>query len=150
MAPHLAAAREQRQITLEPMLAAFQQARQSTQALVVEGVGGFCVPLSKTFDTADMAQELALPVVLVVGMRLGCINHALLTAEAISSRNLQLAGWVANTVDPYMAGLQDNIGALRERLDAPFLGAIPRLDIPGARQAAAHLEFKRLAGWPAP
>lgn len=148
MAPHLAAKREGREIDMAPIAASYTRAMQSANAVVVEGVGGFRVPLSDKFDSADLAQLLAIPVVLVVGMRLGCINHALLTAEAITHRNLHLAGWVANTVDPDMLGLQDNIVALRERLQAPFLGAIPRLARPTPAAAAAYLDFTRMTGWP--
>ena len=94
--------------------------------VVVEGVGGFRVPLTEVHDTADLAFALDLPVVLVVGMRLGCISHALLTAEAIASRGLRLAGWVANRVDPDMLYPAENIEAIRLRLDiqynAPLLG----------------------------
>ncbi|MDE2430957.1 MAG: dethiobiotin synthase, partial [Burkholderiales bacterium] len=125
--------------------------QRQSDAVIVEGVGGFCVPLNAHEDTADMAQELHLPVILVVGMRLGCINHALLTAEAIRARGLTLAGWVANTVDPSMLCLTENIAALRDRLaqqfDAPFLGQIPRLDVTEtekARSAAAYLDLNLL------
>lgn len=148
MAPHLAAAREGQFIELSAICAAYTHAAKAASAVVVEGVGGFRVPLSPQFDSADLMQVLALPVLLVVGMRLGCINHALLSAEAIVRRNLTLAGWVANTVDPDMDGLQDNIVALRERLQAPFLGAIPRLSRPNGASAAVYLDFTRLANWP--
>ena len=100
MSPHLAAAREGVTITLPPILDAFAHARSLADAVVVEGVGGFRVPLSDDFDTAEMAVALGLPVVLVVGLRLGCLNHAALTAEAIAARGLHLAGWVGNVVDP--------------------------------------------------
>jgi len=87
-----------------------------------------------------MAQDLALPVILVVGMRLGCINHALLTAEAIRARGLILTGWVANQVQADMAFLPENIAALQERLGAPLIGVIPRLAEVSAAAAAAHLQ----------
>ena len=76
-------------------------------------------------DTADLAQQLALPVVLVVGMRLGCINHALLTVEALAARGLRLAGWVANRIDPQMAAVEDNIATLARRLPAPLWAEVP-------------------------
>jgi dethiobiotin synthetase len=88
-------------------------------------------------------------VVLVVGMRMGCINHALLTAEAIVARGLVLAGWVANQVDPAMRFVDENITALQERMPAPLLGRVPRLQEPTAAQAAAHIELAGLPGWPA-
>ena len=143
-APHLAAALEG--VTIEPpkILASYREVRAQAQAVVVEGVGGFRVPLTETFDTADLAQQLALPVVLVVGLRLGCISMALLTAEAIASRGLHLAGWVANTADPDMSLLEGNLQALRERLSAPLLGVVPRLSQASAAAAAAHLNFDLL------
>jgi len=97
---------------------------------VVEGAGGFHVPLTDTLTGADLAQALALPVVLVVGLRLGCLNHALLTAEAIRARGLTLAGWVANRVDPDMEAVEDNIAYLRARLNAPLLADVPYQELP--------------------
>ncbi len=143
-APHLAAALEG--VTIEPtkILESYRAVRAQAQAVVVEGVGGFRVPLTDTFDTADLAQQLALPVVLVVGLRLGCISMALLTAEAIAARGLHLAGWVANTADPGMTMLEGNVQALRERLSAPLLGVVPRLSQASAAAAVAHLNFDLL------
>jgi dethiobiotin synthetase len=116
---------------------------------VVEGVGGFRVPLSRDADTADLAQQLGLPVLMVVGIRLGCLSHALLTAEAILARGLTLAGWAANIVDLGMDRGMDNIQALSERLPAPLLGCVPRLPAAMPAAAAKHLDFSTLAGWPA-
>ena len=134
IAPHLAAAEEGRRIDFAPILAACAAARAQTGLLIVEGVGGFRVPLDVDRDSAELAVALGLPVILVVGLRLGCINHALLTAEAIAARGLTLAGWVANTVDPDMARVEQNIEALRARLPAPLLGSLPR--VPGGDPAA--------------
>lgn len=125
MAPHIAAAREGRSITLQPLLAAYQGLASQADAVLVEGVGGFLVPLAQGLDTRDLAVALGLPVVLVVGLRLGCLNHALLTAEAIRHAGLPLAGWVANAIDPQMAVPDENVAALAERLAAPLLGHIP-------------------------
>lgn len=143
-APHIAAEQEQRQIDLKIILHAYQQLARHTQATVVEGIGGFCVPLNAREDSADMAQQLNLPVVMVVGMRLGCISQALLTAEAIAARGLRLAGWVANSAQHEMNFLQENLSALRERLPAPLLGYIPHLKNPCAAQAAKFLELTAL------
>jgi dethiobiotin synthetase len=110
-----------------------------SDAIVVEGAGGFRVPLTDSLDGADLAVALELPVVLVVGLRLGCLNHALLTAECIASRNLRLAGWVANRVDPQMPEQQANLDLLAKRLDAPCLGDVPHRLPPDARTAAVHL-----------
>ena len=135
IAPHLAAAEEGVTIDFAPILAACASAIQKADLLIVEGVGGFRVPLGVDRDSADLAVALALPVILVVGLRLGCLNHALLTAEAIAARGLTLAGWVANRIDPDMLRAEDNIAALRERLGAPMLGSVP--SIAGSDPAAA-------------
>ena len=132
-----------------PILAAFIEIKAASDAVVVEGVGGFRVPLNDDFDTADLAEQLDLPVVLVVGLRLGCISHALLTVEAILSRGLKLAGWVANATQDDMAFADENVAALEQRIPAPLLGRVPRLDKPGAEAAAAYLDFTQLPDWPA-
>jgi dethiobiotin synthetase len=144
MAPHIAAARERREITLEPILAAYERLRATAQFVVVEGVGGFRVPLSATLDTADMARAFALPVVLVVGMRLGCLNHALLTADAIRDNGLTLAGWIANAIDPEMEVREENVAALRDRLAAPLLGEIPYSPRPVPPALARYLNVTAL------
>jgi dethiobiotin synthetase len=138
-APHIAAAMDRVSIDPAHIKACFEEVRSKAQAVIVEGVGGFRVPLTDTYDTADLAQQLALPVVLVVGLRLGCISQALLTVEAIQSRGLQLLGWVANTANAQMNFSQENIQALQQRIPAPLLGHIPRLDTATAQAAAAHL-----------
>lgn len=143
-APHIAA--EIDGVTIEPrrILDCYAQVRAQAEAVVVEGVGGFRVPLTPAYDTADLARDIGLPVVLVVGLRLGCISHALLTAEAIAARGLRLAGWVANTVDPSMGHMSGNIDALRQRLPAPLLGHVPRFEHPSAAAAAACLNLSLL------
>jgi dethiobiotin synthetase len=138
-APHIAASLEDVVINPAQILSCFEQARAQSEAVVVEGVGGFCVPLNDSYDTADMAKDLNLPVILVVGMRLGCINQALLTSEAIAKRGLKLMGWVANRVDPQMLYPQENIEAIAQRIDAPLLGTVPRLEVASAAAAAAFL-----------
>jgi dethiobiotin synthetase len=125
MAPHIAARREGRRIGLAPVLAAYRRATRGGRFVVVEGVGGFMVPLSERLDTVDLAQALALPVVLVVGLRLGCLNHALLTARAIDAAGLELAGWIANAIDPRMPVREENVAALKRRLNAPLLARFP-------------------------
>ncbi len=142
-APHIAAALEGRAIAREPLLAALRASAALGDLALIEGVGGFRVPLCAGYDSADLAVDLALPVVLVVGLRLGCINHALLTAEAIAARGLHLVGWVANTVDSSVDGgmphLADNLAALAAGLSAPCLGHLPRLPDPSPAAVAAHL-----------
>ncbi|HXZ49018.1 MAG TPA: dethiobiotin synthase [Usitatibacter sp.] len=146
MAPHIAAAREGRRIKLEPVLAALEAASPGGRFLVVEGVGGFLVPLGDALDTADLARAVGLPVVLVVGLRLGCLNHALLTARAIEGAGLALAGWIANEVDPAMAVPDENVAALRARLRAPLLGRLPWGDPPDPRELAERLDVRPLLG----
>jgi len=125
MAPHIAAAREKRRIALAPLRAAFERLAADCEFVVVEGVGGFEVPLGDGLDTVNLARALGLPVVLVVGMRLGCLNHALLTARAIRASGLPFAGWIANVIDPAMAVAAENVAALEARLEAPLLARWP-------------------------
>ena len=148
-APHIAAQQEGIAIDIDHILDCYAKVSAQADAVVVEGVGGFRVPLSDAADTADLAQRLGLPVILVVGLRLGCLNHALLTAEAIQARGLRLAGWVANVVDLGMRYGMDNIEALIARLPAPLLGCVPRLPAALPAAAATHLDFSSLPGWPA-
>ncbi len=148
-APHIAAALDGVAIDPVPIIAAYLEIAAASDAVVVEGVGGFRVPLSDTFDTADLAEQLDLPVILVVGLRLGCISHALLTVEAIAARGLTLAGWVANAVDPEMQFVEQNIEALEQRIGAPLLGRIERMEHPTPERAAACLDFTGLPNWPA-
>jgi dethiobiotin synthetase len=103
------------------------------------------VPLAPGVDTAQLAARLALPVVLVVGMRLGCLNHALVTAEAIAARGLALVGWVANHVDPHMAAADENVRALEVLLAAPLVARIAYATPIDARAIAARLDLARLA-----
>ncbi|MDQ3261949.1 MAG: dethiobiotin synthase [Pseudomonadota bacterium] len=124
IAPHIAAANEDVEIDLDIIRQRFDQLAELADMVLVEGVGGFIVPLGDTIDSADLATDLDLPVILVVGMRLGCLSHALLTQEAILARGLTLAGWVANQIDPHMAELDANVEALEERIRAPLLGVI--------------------------
>lgn len=141
-APHIAARLEGKSIDREPLLATIRATAAKAEIALIEGVGGFRVPLDDSWDTADLAVDLDLPVVLVVGLRLGCINHALLTAEAIRVRGLTLAAWVANTVDPHQPHVADNLASLQAGLQAPCLGHLPRLSDPLA--AAARLDISAL------
>ena len=147
-APHVAAALEGVTIDPVPIIAAYAEISAASDAVVVEGVGGFRVPFTDTFDSADLAVQLNLPVILVVGMRLGCISHALLTVEAIVARGLVLAGWVANTADPNMCFFDENIEALAARIPAPLLGVVPRLEQATAAHAAQFIDLAGLPGWP--
>ena len=144
MSPHIAAAREGRSISLAPILAALEDVPPKNAFHVVEGVGGFLVPLGAELDTIDLARAVALPVVLVVGLRLGCLNHALLTARAIAASGLTLAGWIANAVDPEMRVPDENVQTLRTRLAAPLLGRFPWCERPDPRELARRLDVRPL------
>jgi dethiobiotin synthetase len=148
-APHLAAQAEGRVIDREALEQGARQLAQRADVVVVEGVGGLCVPLGAQWDSSHLMCALNLPVVLVVGLRLGCINHALLTAECIVARHLHLVGWVGNTLDPDMLYLQDNVNTLTSelarRFRAPCLGVVPRLANPDAASVASHLSASALS-----
>ncbi|HLS50919.1 MAG TPA: dethiobiotin synthase [Burkholderiaceae bacterium] len=144
VAPHLAAQKQGKAIRLPPILECFKHLKTHADAVVVEGVGGFMVPINEQETTADLARYLQIPLVLVVGLRLGCINHALLTVEAIKAQGLHLAAWVANSVDTDMALQAENIASLQQRIAAPLLGVIPKLEQAQAHNAAAYLALEKL------
>ncbi|WP_047553271.1 dethiobiotin synthase [Methylotenera sp. G11] len=124
IAPHIAAQQAGVQIDIDVISSAYRQLAAIADVVVVEGAGGFFVPLNDSETIADLAVKLNLPLVLVVGMRLGCINHALLTVEAIKARGLKLAGWVANHIDPEMPMFEENLASLQQRIDAPCLSVV--------------------------
>ena len=127
VAPHLVAAQQGLKLEMSTILQALQNVQNQADCVVVEGAGGFLIPLNEREDLGAFAQEIQFPIILVVGMKLGCINHALLTCEAIKARNLNIAGWVANTLSTEMPLLEENIQTLQARIDTPFLGLIPAL-----------------------
>ena len=145
IAPHLAAREAGVALSVQSLLASMRQvlAHQADFTLV-EGAGGWRVPLSEHANLSDLAIALKLPVILVVGVRLGCINHALLSAEAIGRDGLQLAGWVANIVEPRTSRLEQNLASLAERLPAPCLGRVPRLKMADAQSVAHYLQLDLL------
>jgi len=138
VSPHIAARRDGTTIEIARIVDACAALRAQADVVVVEGAGGFRVPLADTLDGADLAAALALPVVLVVGLRLGCLNHALLTADAIRARGLRLAGWVANRIDPKMPEQDANLAWLAQRLGAPCLADLPH-HLPCDPREAARL-----------
>ena len=144
VAPHIAAAQAGVVIELNRIHAALLSLGELAQIVIVEGVGGFKVPLNACEDSADLAVKLGLPAILVVGMRLGCLNHALLTQAAIAASGLPLAGWVANCIDPAMQLFTENLQALQERLDCPLLGVLPWQANPRAEIVAPLLEIIQL------
>lgn len=125
ISPHLAAQQAGMEIDLTVIRRTYQELSATTDIVIVEGAGGFLAPVNRHQTGADLAKLLNLPVILVVGMRLGCLNHALLTAQAVRSAGLTLAGWVANCIDPQMLALTENIATLEQRLDGPLLGVVP-------------------------
>lgn len=146
VAPHLTADRTGVRIELPVILAAYRMLRTVAERVVVEGAGGFRVPLNEGEDMADLARVLGLPVILVVGLRLGCLNHALLTAGAVRDSGLRLAGWVANAIDPGMLETDGNVATLEARLGCPLLARLPALDPPHAAAAARFLRHDLLSG----
>ncbi|MCX5507971.1 dethiobiotin synthase [Pseudomonas sp. BJa3] len=145
IAPHVAAHEAGVVLSVPVLRDAMQQVlAQHADFTLIEGAGGWRVPLSDHANLSDLAIALKLPVILVVGVRLGCINHALLSAEAIARDGLQLAGWVANIVEPRTSRLEENLSSLAERLPAPCLGRIPWLKQASAAAVAEHLHLDLL------
>ncbi len=144
IAPHIAAQQEKRNLSADRLAGFCRSSLRLADFTLVEGAGGWRVPLNPSETLADLARVLHLPVIMVVGMRLGCINHALLTAEAIRNDGLKLAGWVANVRDADMPALQENIDTLVARLPAPCLGVVPALAQPQADTVATYLNLDLL------
>lgn len=144
-APHIAAAEEGRKLSLDRLEGLVRGAlMQRADLRLVEGAGGWRIPLNSAEQFAQLPQRLDVPVILVVGVRLGCINHALLSAEAIRRDGLSLRGWVANVVDPHMASVAENIQTLKDCLGSPCLGEIPWLEGPTAESASVFLDGSSL------
>ena len=141
IAPHLAASDAGQKIELERIRDCFETIIEASDYVIVEGVGGWRVPLGRVITTEHMAKALDLPVILVVGIRLGCLNHALLTVDAIGQAGMVLAGWIANQVDPGMERVEENIDTLRQRIDAPLLGKISYTENLDPASIAAKLQL---------
>jgi dethiobiotin synthetase len=146
IAPHIAANREGKRLQAS-RLAGLCRGVMFSEAdfILIEGAGGWRVPLNPRETLADLAVQLQVGVILVVGMRLGCINHALLTAEAIRRDGLELAGWVANQPGARMACHEENLDTLRQLLPAPLLGDVPFLSQWRPEEAASYLNIELLA-----
>ena len=138
IAPHIAAQMQGVHIDIGRVLQNFAATAARADQVIVEGVGGFRVPLNQHEDTADLAVALNLPIILVIGLRLGCLNQALLGIEAIERRGLILAGWVANAIDPTMTHAEANLNTLRSRLHAPMLAHLPFDQKKNTSHAAIH------------
>ncbi|HEY1140606.1 MAG TPA: dethiobiotin synthase [Lysobacter sp.] len=141
LAPELAAADAGVSIQLQSIIEAHARLAVVADAVVVEGVGGWAAPLTASLDQLDVVRALGLPVVMVVGLRLGCINHARLTARAIVEDGAQLIGWIANDIDPAMARSDDNFAILQRVLPAPCWGRLPFMAAADAKTLSAHLRL---------
>jgi len=124
IAPHIAAEQVGIVMDVTVIKQAYQQLSKLAEVVIVEGAGGLLVPVNQNQTLADVAQALNLPIILVVGMRLGCINHALLTIASLEQRGLKLAGWIANQIDPQLPNFEENLASLKQRVEAPCLGVV--------------------------
>ncbi len=141
LAPEIAAAEAGVTLSLAPLEQAFARLRGSADTVVVEGVGGWLAPLSAELDQIDLVRALELPVLMVVGMRLGCLNHARLTAQAIAASGARCIGWVGNEIDPDMARRDENFALLQARLPMPCWGRLPHAPGADPAQLASHLSI---------
>lgn len=144
LAPELAARDAGVEVTLGPILDAYARLAQSADVVVVEGVGGWLAPLSSELDQIDLVRALSLPVLMVVGLRLGCINHARLTAQAIRADGVALAGWIASAVDARMQRSDDTLAMLERRLHAPCLGVLAYAPAPDPARLAVGVRTDSL------
>jgi dethiobiotin synthetase len=144
LAPELASRDAHVDVALPPILQAHARLSAQADCVVVEGVGGWMAPLATHLMQADLVRALDLPVVLVVGLRLGCLNHAYLSARAIEADGCRLAGWIATEIDPLMARIDDNLALLRERLPVPCWGVLPFDRSPDPARMSRHIH------WPPP
>lgn len=145
LAPELAARDAGIEIALPPILDAHARLAAQADAVIVEGVGGWAAPLSASLMQVDLVRALRLPVLLVIGLRLGCLNHALLSARAIAADGVHLAGWIASHVDPAMERVEDNVAMLRERLPAACWGVLPHAPDADPAAMARYLRIPVLA-----
>ncbi|MFB2721524.1 dethiobiotin synthase [Shewanella xiamenensis] len=145
IAPHIAAKQQGVNLSPEAILAKLDRAVfAQADFCLIEGAGGWRLPLGEGRYLSELVQQLNLPVILVVGMKLGCLNHAVLTQEAILADGLSIAGWVANCVDPNMSVFDENLATLKEMMTAPFLGCIPHLKQVDADHAANFIDIQSL------
>lgn len=144
IAPHIAADATGVVMQREPVLAEYNNIKKQSEFVIVEGAGGWLVPINEKETMADVASSMELPVLLVVGLRLGCLNHALLTQESINHMGLTLAGWVANHITEDFPGSTENIKTLERRLQAPMLGIIPYTHSPAPDDVAGRIDISKL------
>jgi len=141
IAPHLAAIQAGETIDLNVISTHFMSLQVQADHVIVEGIGGWRVPFNNQQSAADFTCMLKMPVILVVGLKLGCINHALLSAESIQASGAQLAGWVANEIEPNMSAINENIATLKATIAAPCLGTVPYMSTPSTTAIAEGLEL---------
>jgi dethiobiotin synthetase len=145
VSPHISARLSGRRVDVHSLIEACKPGMETeTDLTLIEGAGGWRVPLNDNETLADFAKALQLPVILVVGLRLGCLNHACLSAEAIAHDGLNLAGWIANSIDPEMRAHDDNIQSLISRIDAPLLGHIPFIYDTAKKTASEFVDINKL------
>jgi len=144
IAPQFAARENGRQIDLNHIKQIYQQHKYKADFIIMEGVGGWLVPLTAHQTTADMVRDLEVPVILVAGIRLGCLNHTLLTEAAIRHEGILLAGWIANCIDKNCLEIENNIATLQERLNAPLLGVVPYMEEFDVQTIVDHLNISEL------
>ena len=144
IAPHIAAGQVGVEMQTEPLLADLNNIREQCDIVMVEGAGGWLVPFNKSETMADVAKSMDLQIILVVGMRLGCLNHALLTQDSIEQMGMKLAGWVANSITPDFPSSTENLHTLEKRLHAPLLGTIPYKKHPDPVYVSNHLDINKL------
>lgn len=146
IAPHIAAQREQRSLDATQIAKTCQRTLRAHayDVSITEGVGGWLVPLNEKENVSDLARLLNFPVILVVGLRLGCLNHALLTVDVMSSHRIPLVGWIGSTIDPDMCAVEENINTLKQRITAPCLGIVPFLQTPSPHNAMPYIDISPL------
>jgi len=144
VAPHIAAAEAGVTIRTTTIAAHYARLARIADVVVVEGVGGLLVPLGRRSCASGIPLRLGIPVVLVVGLRLGCLNHALLTVDALQSRGLRLVGWIASQIDPRMSRRAQNLDSLRQRIGAPLLGILPHVRSPRPDRLYRTLDINAL------
>ncbi len=143
IAPHIAAQRLRKPLSADRVVGFLRGVLMINRAdfTLIEGAGGWRLPLNPRETLADSVKELQLPVIVVIGMKLGCLNHALLTIEAIQRDGLKVAGWIANQVDENMAAYEENVATLHTLIKAPFLGEVPFMQNPNAQDVAELLQL---------
>ena len=141
IAPHIASRINNRPISLLKIKAHYESLRKNTDYLFVEGAGGYYVPLGEDIMTSDLITSLNIPIILVAGIRLGCLNHTMLTVEAIHKNKQKIFGWIANIVDPNMHYQEDSIRYLKEKISEPCMGVVPYIRMNDPVEASQHLIF---------